>query len=185
MQDSEARHHMPAENYRTIFENCAVAITLADENGSIVFWNKFTETLLGMDKDALYLKPVRSLYPQREWRRIRSQNLRQKGLHHQMETRIIRSDEEVLDVNLSLSVIRDSDGNVTGSIGMMANITEPAVSSSKSVFSIEQWREEIEKKYDRLIRDSSTFRILIRFGIVKRSRKKVKFYFENLEKKCP
>ena len=51
--------------------------------------------------------------------------------------------------------------------------------SSKSVFTIDQWRAQIELKYNRLLRDSSTFRLLVRFGIVRKVSNKLKFYFEN------
>ncbi len=50
--------------------------------------------------------------------------------------------------------------------------------SSKSTFTIEKWRKEIELKKDRLQRDSSTFRILKRFGIVEVIDRPIKFYFE-------
>lgn len=54
--------------------------------------------------------------------------------------------------------------------------------SSKSTFSIEMWRSELEKKSYRIKRDSSTFRILERFGVVKIVKTDIKFYFENYEK---
>ena len=112
------------ENYTTIFENSSVAITLVDENENIVSWNKFAEVLLGMDKDDLYMKPVSSLYPEAEWRTIRSQNVRQKGMQHHLETRMVRKNQEIIDVDLSLSVLKGPDGKVTGSIGIIADITE-------------------------------------------------------------
>jgi PAS domain S-box-containing protein len=51
------------KKYRTIFDNSAVAITMTDENEKIISWNKYAELLLGMNKDDLYLKPVKDLYP--------------------------------------------------------------------------------------------------------------------------
>lgn len=51
--------------------------------------------------------------------------------------------------------------------------------SSKSTFSIEQWRKEIKLKHSRLIRDNSSYRLLERFGLV-REAKEVLFYFEKL-----
>jgi PAS domain S-box-containing protein len=110
-------------NYRTIFENSSIAITLADDNENIVFWNKFAETLLGMDRDDLYMKPVSSLYPEAEWRRIRSQNVRKKGMQHHLETQIIRKNQEITDVDLSLSVLKGPEGKVIGSVGIIADIT--------------------------------------------------------------
>ena len=50
--------------------------------------------------------------------------------------------------------------------------------SSKSTFSIEDWRRQIKLKKDRIIRDSSTFRLLRRFGIVEFTSEDVIFYFE-------
>ena len=79
---------------------------------------------LGMDKDDLYMKPVSSLYPEQEWQKIRSQNVRQKGLQSHMETRIITRKQDIIDVDLSLSVLKGPDGKVTGSIGIMSDITE-------------------------------------------------------------
>jgi PAS domain S-box-containing protein len=112
------------ERYRTIFENSAVAITVTDENENIISWNKLAELILGMGKDDLYMKPVSSLYPEQEWQKIRSQNVRQKGLQSHMETRILTQKQDIIDVDLSLSILKGPDGRVTGSIGIMNDITE-------------------------------------------------------------
>jgi 5-methylcytosine-specific restriction endonuclease McrA len=50
--------------------------------------------------------------------------------------------------------------------------------SSKSTFTIEKFREEISKKQQRLLRDNSTYRLLLRFGLVKQMPNNVVFYFE-------
>ena len=54
--------------------------------------------------------------------------------------------------------------------------------SSKSTYSIEQWRSELELKTKRLIRDIPSFRILRRFGIIEIVEKKIVFYFETFTK---
>jgi PAS domain S-box-containing protein len=109
----------PIEKYRIIFENSVIAIMLTDENERIVHWNKYTEKLLGMGKEDLMMKPVKYLYPQEEWKKIRSENIRQKGIQHHLETRMIRKDNELVDVDISLSVLKDHIGNVIGSIGII------------------------------------------------------------------
>jgi len=111
------------ELYKTVFENSAVAITVSDENENIVFWNKYAEDLLRMNEHDLYMKPVSALYPEEEWRRMRSQNVRRKGMQHHMEMKVIRGDNELLDIDISLSILKGPDGNVTGSIGVMRDIT--------------------------------------------------------------
>jgi PAS domain S-box-containing protein len=112
------------DRYRTIFENSAVAITMADEQERLISWNRFTETLLNMSSEDLYLRPVRLLYPVDDWKRIRACNVRQKGMQHHLETRMIRKDGSLIDVDISLSVLKDPGGETTGSIGVIRDITE-------------------------------------------------------------
>lgn len=123
-KNAEEEKRIAEERYRTVFENSAVAITVTDENETIVSWNKFAEEILGMDKDDLENRPVRTLYPPEEWERLRSENVRQKGMQRHLETRMVRKDGEIIDVDLSVSVLRGPDGQVTGSIGVIADITE-------------------------------------------------------------
>jgi hypothetical protein len=52
--------------------------------------------------------------------------------------------------------------------------------ASKSTFTLEQWREELSLKVMRIRRDSSTFRILERFGAVEVKDISIKFHFETL-----
>ena len=110
--------------YRTIFENSAVAIMLTDENENIISWNKYAEELLCMGNDDLFMKPVSSLYPLDEWKKIRSANIRQKGMQHHLETKIIKKNNELLDVDISISVLKDHEGNIIGSIGVIKDISE-------------------------------------------------------------
>ncbi|MDY6964440.1 MAG: PAS domain S-box protein [Halobacteriota archaeon] len=120
----ELELQLAEEMYRTIFENSAVAITVTDEKERIVSWNKHAEDLLGMGRDDLYMRPVSSLYSPDEWERLRKQHVRRKGVKHQFETRVINKGNEVIDVVISLSVLKDHNGEMTGSIGIMSDITE-------------------------------------------------------------
>jgi PAS domain S-box-containing protein len=112
------------DKYKTIFENSAVAITLTDENERIISWNKYAEELLDMDEAELHLKHVRSLYPLEEWRKIRAENIRQKGMQHHLETKVIKKNGELIDIDISISVLRNHNGEIIGSIGVMKDITE-------------------------------------------------------------
>lgn len=120
----QERFELTEDHYRTIFENSAVAITVTNKHEKILTWNKFAEVLLGMKSDDLYMRPVSTLYPEEEWTRIRSLNIRQKGIQHHFETRIIGKDQQTVDIDLSLSVLKGPSGDVLGSIGIMADISE-------------------------------------------------------------
>jgi len=121
---AERRCQAAERRYRTIFENSAVAIMVVNEEGRLVSWNQFTEHLLGMGKDDLHARGVRSLYPPSEWQRVCAMNLRRKGMQHHMETKMIRGDGEIIDVDISLSVVQDSDEGISGSVGVVRDITE-------------------------------------------------------------
>ena len=65
-RESERRLKDSEERFRTIFENSAIGITVADNQERIISWNKYAEQILGMENTELYIRPVRSLYPVEE-----------------------------------------------------------------------------------------------------------------------
>ncbi len=121
---AERQLQVAEQRYRMIFENSAVAIMMVDKEGRLVSWNQFTERLLGMTRDELLGRSVRSLYSALQWERIRELNIRRKGMQHHLETQMIRQGGDVIDVDISLSVLKDTDGTVSGSIGVVRDITE-------------------------------------------------------------
>jgi PAS domain S-box-containing protein len=121
---AEGQLQAAEQRYRTIFENSAVAIMMVDKEERLISWNTFTEHLLGMEREDLFGRSIETLYPPEEWQRIRMLSIRQKGMQHHLETQMVRKGGQVIDVDISLSVLNDSDGQVTGSIGVIRDITE-------------------------------------------------------------
>lgn len=117
LQEAELR-------YRTIFENSAVAIMMVDAQERLVSWNRFAQDLFGMSDEDLDHKPIESFYPEEEWQILRAHQIREKGIPKHLETRMIKKDGDIIDVDVSLSILRDPDGNIRGSIGVIREITE-------------------------------------------------------------
>jgi len=140
------------EKYRTIFENSAVAIMLTNENEKIISWNKYAEVLLNMSEEDLNLRPVKSLYPEKEWKKIRSQNVRQKGMQHHLETMMIKKNDVLINVDISISVLKNHEGEIIGSIGVIRDITERKKAENKL--------KESEARY-RTIFDNSAVAIML------------------------
>ena len=107
------------DNYRTIFENYAIGITLADDKERVISWNKYAEELLKMDEQDLFRKHVSSLYPPDEWQKIRMEDIRRKGMKYKLQTKMIRKDESLIDVEVSLCVLKGAAGKTVGSIGII------------------------------------------------------------------
>ena len=135
----------PIQKYRIIFDNSAVAIMLTDENERIVHWNKYTEKLLRMSGEELIMRPVKYLYPPEEWKKIRSENIRQKGIQYHMETKMIRNDNELINVDISLSVLKDRIGNVIGSIGIVKDNSQNKQMEKALRTSEEKFKQLYEK----------------------------------------
>jgi len=142
------------EKYKTIFETSAVAITLTDENERIILWNKYTENLLGMNKNDLYMKPVELLYPPEEWRRIRSENVRQKGMQHHLETKMIRKNNELIDVDISLSVLKNHKGRVIGSVGVVRDITQRKMMELELQIAHEKLEQRVKERTAEILKSN-------------------------------
>jgi len=134
------------ERMRTIFRNTAVAISFADNNERIVSWNPLTEELLGMNEKDLKNKPVKDFFPDEEWKKIRDMHIRDRGGHAHLETKLINKKGEVIDIELSISVLKDSQGNIKGSIGVMRDIRRRRQVENK----LHESLQTLESEYTRL-----------------------------------
>ncbi len=112
------------EMFRIIFENSPSAITVTDSHERIVAWNHMAEKMLGMKGNELFNKPVQDLYTPEEWKRMRSLDIRKQGMLSDITTNVIRSDGSILEVNASITVLKNKKGNIIGSIGILYDITK-------------------------------------------------------------
>ncbi|MEI6437479.1 MAG: ATP-binding protein [Candidatus Omnitrophota bacterium] len=112
------------ELFKVVFDNSAAAITVTDEQEQIVAWNPFTENMLDMGREELFNKPVKDIYPEREWRKLRKLKIRQKGQLSGINTQVIKKDGTILDVDASISILKDTKGKIVGSIGILRDISK-------------------------------------------------------------
>ncbi|MCD4779154.1 MAG: PAS domain S-box protein [Candidatus Omnitrophica bacterium] len=111
------------ELFQTVFYNTAAAITVTDKNECVIAWNPYAEQLLGFSGKELFNKPIKELYPEKEWRRLRNFRIRQRGMLANIDTKVYKSDDSLLDVTVSITVMKDSDGEIKGSIGIIQDMT--------------------------------------------------------------
>ena len=123
-KESERRIRESENKIRIILDNSAAAITMTDAEERIISWNHYTEELLGKTKGDLYQQHVSVLYPSEEWQKIRDANIRRDGSRHHMETKVMRKDGKLIDVDLSVNVLKDAEDKIVGSVGIMQDITE-------------------------------------------------------------
>lgn len=112
------------ELFKVVFDHTAAAITVTDQSERIVAWNPFAEQMLEMTKEDFFNKPLETLYPAREWRKMRKLNIRKKGVVSGIATQVNKKDGTLLDVDASISVLKDAQGKVMGSIGILRDISK-------------------------------------------------------------
>ena len=115
-----------AEFFEAIFNNAGIGIAIADNNRTFFSVNERMTELLGMSKDELIGKSNTDItHPQDiELSKERLESLFQGKIDsYRMEKRYIRKDGNDIWVDLSVSNIRDNNGDTKASIGMMADIT--------------------------------------------------------------
>lgn len=110
--------------YRAIFQNSAIGIMIVDEKERVVDCNGFTEMILNKKRDELYHKSVKTLYPEEELEKFSKLNIRKEGKQSHLETKMLRGDNSLVDVNVSISALKDDSGEVIGSIGIIRDISK-------------------------------------------------------------
>ncbi|MGE0267957.1 MAG: PAS domain S-box protein [Candidatus Omnitrophota bacterium] len=119
------------ELFQTVFNNSAAAITVTDKHEMLVAWNPYAEKMLGRGKEELFNMSVKDLYPPKEWKRLKAFGVRKKGMRDDMETQLYRKDGSLLDVNVSVSILKDLDGTVIGSTSIIRDITPQKAAERK------------------------------------------------------
>ncbi|HSV43185.1 MAG TPA: ATP-binding protein, partial [Candidatus Bathyarchaeia archaeon] len=111
------------ELFRLVFNNSAVAILVTDEQKRIIAWNPFAMEMLGMGREELFNRPAKELYPEDEWKKIIALYSRKKGVVSDIETQVVTARKKNLDVNLSVSAIRNVEGKIVGTIAIMHDVS--------------------------------------------------------------
>ncbi len=116
-----------AEFFEAIFNNAGIGIAMADKNRTFFMVNERMAEMLGMSKDELIGKSNTDItHPQDiEFSKERLKSLFQGKIDsYRFEKRYICKDGNDIWVDLTVSNIRDYNGDTKASIGMIADITE-------------------------------------------------------------
>jgi PAS domain S-box-containing protein len=118
---AEATSHLLA----SIVESSDDAIMSKDLDGFISSWNRGAERIFGYSADEIIGKPATILMPPDRYNEepaILARIRRGRSVDH-YETVRLRKDGTLIDISLSISPIRDEDGNVVGASNISRDIT--------------------------------------------------------------
>ncbi len=134
MAESLERHTEEKENYlrqlqetkdylSNILENSADMIITTDLDTKIIEYNKGAERMLGYKREEVIGRSVEEFYPDKEVRRRLMKEVNRKGGVSNYETTLKTKDGRTIDINLTLSQLKDNKGNVIGTVGISKDIT--------------------------------------------------------------
>lgn len=117
--------HKIKDYLAAIVENSADAIVTADLEGKIISWNRGAEELYGHAAEEMIGKAVFDLYPQelKKERRGWTKLLLREGAMRNVRTRIYNKQGKLVDIILSLSLLRDEKGNPVATVGISKDIS--------------------------------------------------------------
>lgn len=113
------------KNYlESILKYSSDMIITTDLDGKIVTFNEGAERILGYRRNEVIGKYMSDYYYHREDRRKILEIIDKGVMVTNYETQLIRKDGKIIDISLSISLLRDEDGKVIGTVGISKDITE-------------------------------------------------------------
>jgi PAS domain S-box-containing protein len=110
--------------FEGIVENSADIIVTVSPSGYVYTFNRGAETVLGFRRDEVIGRNVEMLFPDAEEQERLGRRLRGAENLLNYETRLRTKDGQVRDVILTLSRLRDPEGNAIGTFGIGKDVTE-------------------------------------------------------------
>ncbi|MFB2622420.1 PAS domain S-box protein [Methanothermobacter marburgensis] len=135
------------ERLASIVESSGDAIVSYDLDGTIIDWNRGAERIYGYSAEEARGQNVSMLMDEEEFERLRNliSEVRSGKLVSNFEARRLRKDGEEIWVSISLSPLRDVNGEIIGVSTIARDITEIKRTQEALRASEEKYRKIVEK----------------------------------------
>ncbi len=118
-----APHRQGDQRFEQLIENLREGVVHLDATFRVVFVNPRIAAMLGCTREELHGRLVYDLFP--DANDMRERMLRRRNLEREdYETTMSRSDGSTLDVSIAASPLMDANGQFSGSVAAITDITE-------------------------------------------------------------
>lgn len=148
-KETERALVMSEERFKGIFFSAYVGISLSNLDGQVIMANKALQDLLGYSEEELIGQNIASLsHPDdlEEDLRLFEQLKEGKINNYSLEKRNIKKDGTSIDVNLTVSLIQDDEGQPQFTIGLIQDITRRKADEQE----IKKLNEKLENQIEML-----------------------------------
>ncbi len=127
------------ERFENLINTSIVGIVTTDLDDNITFTNRKFAEMLGYRPEELIGKNLRELTTEEGYRKMKEgTERRKKGISDSYESVFITKDGKLINVLIHASPLKDSKGNVIGTIGVNMDITER-----------KRWEERLRKEWEK------------------------------------
>ena len=109
---------------QNILDNSADIIITTDIYNNVVEFNKGAEEMLGYTQNETVGKPLCNFFANSDHCNLLLEKIKQEGKVSNQETQFITKKKKTIDISLTLSQLKDSNGNMLGTVGISKDITE-------------------------------------------------------------
>ncbi|TVM02965.1 MAG: hypothetical protein CV087_07630 [Candidatus Brocadia sp. WS118] len=109
---------------QNILDNSADVIITTDTKNNVVEFNRGAEEILGYSQGETAGKPLAQFFTNPGHCAILLEKVKQEGKISSHETQFVTKQKKTLDISLTLSQLKDSAGNMIGTVGISKDITE-------------------------------------------------------------
>jgi PAS domain S-box-containing protein len=109
---------------QNILDNSADMIITTDTENNVVEFNKGAEEILGYTQEETAEKPLSEFFVNPNHSNLLLEKIKHEGRVSNQETQFITKQKKIIDINLTLSQLKDMAGNMIGTVGISKDITE-------------------------------------------------------------
>lgn len=110
---------------KSIIDTTVAIVITTDKEGNIVEFNKGAETALGYSRDEVIGKHIEMLWFDPNERRQIIETMKMTGKSYSTNDVVLKTkDNTLIDINLTISFLTDTEGNFAGTVGISKDITE-------------------------------------------------------------
>jgi two-component system sensor kinase FixL len=157
MSSQHSQHSHPGTDadrlLSAIVDSTEDAIVRHDLSGTVVSWNRGAHTLFGYTSSDMIGRSITHLLPRDDDGRFGStlQNLRGDTLVEPCDLVMLTKDGQRIQVSVSVSPVRDSNGHASGGVMMARDLTAQRRAEQALRRSEERWRAIIESAVDAIV----------------------------------
>ena len=109
---------------QNVLDNSADIIITTDTENNVVEFNRGAEEILGYIQNDTAGKPLAGFFANPSHCHFLLEKIKREGKVSNQETQFITKQKKTLDISLTLSQLKDTEGNMLGTVGISKDITE-------------------------------------------------------------